>query len=199
MIKNIIFDLGGVLVDFDPKSSMNNHIDKKYHSLFFENVYHSQEWYDLDKGLITVEQAYEKMSSRLPECLYESLNTILYDHEGEMPPIAEMYSVVKHLKNSGFNLYLLSNCPVWFDTYKNSVPACKFFDGFVISAQYNQNKPEKEIYYTLLNEFNLKAEECFFIDDSKANTDAAEEIGIKSYCFADGDIDKLMNIFKELT
>lgn len=191
MIKNIVFDLGGVLVDFNPQKRLAYHFEEKYHDLIFQNVYNSAEWKAMDKGTLTLEEAYEAMCSRLPSEFHEKVRCIVFNHEDEMPPIDEMYPIVRSLKENGYNLYLLSNCPDWFDSYKKSVPACDFFDGFIISACYNQSKPDKDIYYTLFNEFNLKADECFFIDDSKANTDAAENIGMKSFCFVQRDFEKL--------
>ena len=108
-----------------------------------------------------------------------------------MPPIAEMYPVVKALKENGYKIYLLSNCPDWFDDFKKSVPAFAFFDGFIISAYYNEIKPEEKIYKALFNEFSLNPEECFFIDDMQANIDTANRLGMKTHCFANRDFEKL--------
>ena len=102
-------------------------------------------------------------------------------------------SEVKELKEKGYKIYLLSNCPSWFDEFKKSVPAFDFFDGFIISAKYNLIKPGKEIFDVLFNEFSLKAEECFFIDDSPANVTTANEIGMTAHCFSKHEISKLID------
>ncbi|MBP9988745.1 MAG: HAD family phosphatase, partial [Ruminococcus sp.] len=191
MIKNIVFDLGGVIADFNPECRLAFHFEQKDRKIIYDNVYGSNEWVEMDKGTISLEETYEKMCSKLPNKFHEKVRHIIYDHTTEMPPIDEMYDVVKSLKENGYKIYLLSNCPDWFDDFKNSVPALGFFDGFIISAWYNQIKPEKDIYLTLLEKFGLKAEECFFIDDSAKNIKTADELGMKSFCFAERDFDAL--------
>ena len=145
----------------------------------------------MDKGDISVEEALKKMTSRLPERLHAEVRRMVLERETEMPPIAEMYPVVKALKENGYKIYLLSNCPDWFDDFKKSVPAFAFFDGFIISAYYNEIKPDEKIYKALFNEFSLKPEECFFIDDMQANIDTANRLGMNTHCFADRDFEKL--------
>ncbi len=191
MIKNIVFDMGGVLVDFDPIRSVKNHFAPEDRDAVLTNVFRSKEWSAMDKGDLSVEEALEKMNRRLPERLHAEVRKMVVEREAEMPPINEMYPVVKGLKEKGYKIYLLSNCPDWFDDFKKSVPVFAFFDGFIISAYYNEIKPEENIYRILFRKFSLKPEECFFIDDMQANIDAAERLGMNAHCFAGRDIEKL--------
>lgn len=191
-IKNIIFDMGGVLIDFDAKRSLSTHFDPKYHNLINEKTFASQEWKLMDKGDYEVEEAIEIMCRDLPAELHDEVSKMILDREGEMPPIKEMYPIVKALHEKGYKIYLLSNCPMWFDDFKKSVPAFDFFDGFIISARYNLIKPEKEIYEVLFREFSLKPEECFFVDDSPANIETSKTLGMVGHCFNDKDTDKLI-------
>ncbi len=195
-IKNIVFDMGGVLVDFDAKRSLTTHFDPKYHEIINEKTFASPEWRLMDKGDYEVEEAISIMCKDLPYELHGEVRKMILDHEGEMPPIKEMYPIVKSLKENGYNIYLLSNCPGWFDDFKKSVPVFDFFDGFIISAKYNLIKPEKEIYEVLFSEFSLAPEECFFIDDSPANIATARELGMYGHCFNDKDTDKLTAAFR---
>ncbi|MBR6531363.1 MAG: HAD family phosphatase [Clostridia bacterium] len=190
-IKNIVFDMGGVLVDFDAKRSLATHFDPEYHELINEKTFASPEWKLMDKGDYEVEEAIEIMCRELPSGLHNEVRTMILDHEGEMPPIEEMFPIVKRLKENGYNIYLLSNCPGWFDDFKKSVPAFDFFDGFIISAKYNLIKPGEEIYKVLFREFSLIPEECFFIDDSPANIEAARKLGMQGHCFDDKSFDRL--------
>lgn len=191
MIKSIVFDMGGVLVDFNPERSLKNHFPPEYRDAVRDSVFLSPEWKKMDKGEISVEQAIETMTSRLPQSLYTEVGKMVLEREAEMPPIAEMYPIVKTLKENGYGIYLLSNCPDWFYEFKKSVPAFTFFDGFIISADYNEIKPNERIYRILLEKYSLKPEECFFIDDMQANIDTAMRLGMSAHCFADRDLERL--------
>ncbi|MBP3443036.1 MAG: HAD family phosphatase [Clostridia bacterium] len=192
-ITTIVFDLGGVLVDFDAKRSLSTHFSPEYHNLINEKTFTSETWKLMDKGDLEVEEAIEIMCRDLPSELHDEVSKMVLDHEGEMPPIEEMYPIVKKLREKGYRIYLLSNCPSWFDEFKKSVPALDFFDGFIISAKYNLIKPGKEIFNVLFNEFSLKADECFFIDDSPANIATAKELGMSAHCFSKHSINELID------
>lgn len=192
-IKTIVFDMGGVLVDFDAKRSLSTHFDEKYHDLINEKTFASETWKLMDKGDFEVEEAIKIMCREIPAELHDEVSRMILDHEGEMPPISEMYPLAKTFKENGYKIYLLSNCPAWFDEFKKSVPAFEFFDGFIISAKYNLIKPGKEIFNVLLNEFSLNAEECFFIDDSPANVATAKELGMEAHCFSKLKVNELID------
>lgn len=195
-ITTIVFDMGGVLVDFDAKRSLATHFAPEYHELINEKTFASQTWKLMDKGDFEVEEAIEIMCRELPAELHEEVSRMILDHEGEMPPIEGMYPIAKKLKENGYKIYLLSNCPAWFDEFKKSVPAFEFFDGFIISAKYNLIKPGKEIFDVLFNEFSLEAEECFFIDDSPANVATAKELGMKAHCFSKLKVNELIDALR---
>lgn len=195
-ITTIVFDMGGVLVDFDAKRSLSTHFEEKYHNLINEKTFASETWKLMDKGDFSVEEAIRIMCREIPAELHDEVSRMILDHEGEMPPISEMYPLAKTFKENGYKIYLLSNCPAWFDEFKKSVPAFEFFDGFIISAKYNLIKPGKEIFNVLLNEFSLNAEECFFIDDSPANVATAKEIGMTAHCFNKNNFDKLIDALR---
>ena len=195
-IKNIVFDFGGVIVDFDPDRSLNSHFPERLHKTIKKETYLSSEWVEMDKGTIEVDAAVEIMCSRLPEELRAEAAKMILDHETEMPPIEIMYPVVEALHKKGYKIYLLSNCPMWLYEYGKAVPAMQFFDGLIVSAEYNQVKPQKDIYLTLFNKFELQPSECFFIDDSEKNIETGRQVGMKAHCFADKNIERLKSALR---
>lgn len=195
-VKNIIFDMGGVLVDFDPDRSLRSHFPEEVHGLIKKNTFLSDEWREMDRGTIEVEDAVKIMCARLPEELRAEASQMILDHDTEMPAIENMYPVVEALSKSGYKIYLLSNCPMWLYEFSKHISAFRFFDGFIVSAEYNQIKPDEDIYHTLFAKFNLVPSECFFIDDSIKNVETGLKLGMKAHCFADKDIDKLKAALK---
>jgi len=191
-VKNIIFDMGGVIIDFRPEFTLKKYFDsEKDRELILQNVFKSSVWQDLDRGIATDEQMMDYACAHLPPHLHKKVCHILKNWFDEMPPKKGMFEVVQALKENGYKIYLLSNVSKSFYTQKDNIPAFSLFDGFLISADYLLLKPEKEIYEKLFEVFNLKPEECFFIDDMQKNVDGAANAGMAGYCFSDGDIEKL--------
>ena len=190
-IKNIIFDMGGVLVDFNPERMMSRHFPSELHETIKKETFLSAEWKEMDKGTIEVKDAVDIMCSRLPEKLREEAAKMIIDHDTEMPPIEEMYPVVEALYNSGYSIYLLSNCPMWLYEFSEHIPVFRFFKGYIVSAEYKCIKPDKELYFRLFEKFNIEPSECFFIDDSDKNIETALLLGMKGHCFADRNVESL--------
>ena len=97
--------------------------------------------------------------------------------------IEEMQQWVYELKKGGYHLYILSNAPVIFEEYAYTYSFTDLFDGAVYSGSIQLSKPDKAIYYYLLDKYQLKAEECFFIDDKSCNVEAAKECGIEAMVY----------------
>lgn len=190
-VKNIVFDFGGVLVDFKPERSLKNHFSEEYRELVKKHTFESEEWQEMDRGTYPTEEAVRIMCSHLPDNLRQEAAKMILDREREMPPIDEMYPVVRDLHNNGYKIYLLSNCPVWLYEFKKHIPALELFDGLIVSAEYRQIKPEEAVYHTLFEKFGLIPSECFFIDDSPRNIETGVRVGMKAHCFADRNIDRL--------
>ncbi|MCQ2480066.1 MAG: HAD family phosphatase [Clostridia bacterium] len=198
MIKNIVFDFGGVLVDFNPKRMLNDNFLPEYHDIISKNVFQSIHWKNMDRGTESVDEAIHNMLPDIPFETRNKMREIILDREGQMPPIAEMTPIIEALYKGGYRLFVLSNCATWFHEFKKNIPAVECFEGFFISADYKLLKPERKIYETFLNEFNLSAEECLFIDDSPANIEAAEKIGFRTFLFDTRDFDGLKELIGTL-
>ena len=179
MYKNIIFDLGGVMVDFDPRSYLvdrfcNAEVEEKVAQLTFD----SEEWKQLDAGLITRTEANLKMLARAREygCAFE-VQGVLDDWMHILRPRLRMLELVRRLKNHGYCVYYLSNIPQDVLELLTERGVLAQFDGGVASCEVQVNKPDPQIYKALLKKYQLKASECVFIDDRLENVQAAFALG----------------------
>lgn len=201
MIRNIVFDMGKVLVGYDPMRVCRHHIeDPQDREQVCAAVFASPEWVQLDAGALPEEQAVKQMCSRVPERLWELVRLCMRDWDQyNMWQAPGMGDLVREMKRRGFGIYLCSNASERLLTcWQRVIPAADCFDGMLFSAEVKCIKPQKEIYHHLFERFHLNPEECFFIDDLQANIDGGRACGMDGYCFADGDIEKLKAALAEL-
>ena len=188
MIRNVIFDFGNVLARFEPRD-MVAHFEPNPRNadLLTEVVFDRLYWNDADAGTITDDETKTAFCTRLPPELHAVACNIYDAWPTLLPPIDGMATLVKDLKNRGYNLYLLSNISNKFADEYRGVPwlaeLFSLFDGLVFSAPIGLVKPHREIYEHLLTRFSLNADECVFIDDSPQNIDGCEAVGIRGILF----------------
>ncbi|MDA3811753.1 MAG: HAD family phosphatase, partial [Spirochaetaceae bacterium] len=173
MIRNIIFDLGNVLMDFQPMDYLNSkglnqvEIDFLYREIFLSN-----EWVELDRGTITREEALKTFCIRNPE--ESELIRSHSDFENILTPLSDNVQILKELKDKGYKLYYLTNYhDDLFEYSFNKFEFFKIFDGGVVSAHVKLIKPDIRIFQKILDKYFLKTEETLFIDDLKANVHTA--------------------------
>ncbi len=187
--------MGGVLIDLNLKRTLSEHFKEEYHDMILEKVFDSKLWRDMDAGLARAEDVIPQILPELPEETRELMGQMISNFYPYMPPLPKMEELIIRLKKAGYKVYLLSNAtPRFFDMYQN-VPALCLLDGFFISALYKLIKPHPEIYDAFCKKFNLKAEECFFIDDMPANISGAKAFGMQGFVF---DTKDLVGLEKEL-
>ncbi len=201
MVKNIVFDMGKVLVNYDAMKVCEYYIENLHdRRRVCTAVFVSPEWLMLDMGLLTEEQALKQICARLPERLHKAAVWCM-EHwtEYNMWTIREMEPVIRELKRKGFGIYLCSNASARLpQCYRQVLPAAECFDGILFSAQIKCMKPQREMYRYFFERFHLLPEECFFVDDLQVNIDSAKACGMDGYCFADGDTEKLKAILMTL-
>lgn len=198
MIENIIFDIGGVLVDYNPKTYLDKlSIENTKRNELNNIIFHNQKWKDCLNGIITNSELIEYLVN-------ENLN---YKNEIEqilskenlkymLPPKKDMIKYYKILKQRGYKIYLCSN--IIEDTYnyiKDNFEIIQIADGGVFSCFENVSKPNNEIYYNLINKYKIDIKKSIFIDDTKANIDSANRMGFKTILFKDiKQIEKILKI-----
>lgn len=184
MIKNIVFDMGNVIIRFDPELFMSRlGLAEEDRKLLKRELFVSLEWSRMDRGSLTDEEAAEIVCRRVPERLHDAVRRLVGMWDRPILPVEGMYELVEELKDMGYGIYLLSNASFRQHDYWPRVPASKFFDGTLISADVKLVKPQPEIYRLLCDKFSLVPEECVFIDDSTSNAEGAYFCGINALVF----------------
>ncbi len=197
MIKNIIFDLGNVLIHFQPEVYITQKgLHEAYHDLIMNEIFKSEEWVQLDRGTITRAQAKEIITARNKQA-ETVINEFMDDYHNMLNPIENNIKVLDILKEKGYHLYFLSN--FHDEAYQQLLERNKFFqlfDGGIISSHEKLLKPEEEIYFKLAEKYHILPEESFFIDDTKANVEMAEKLGFKIIHLENPD--RLVNTLQEV-
>ena len=186
IIKAIIFDLGNVLIDWNPLHVFNDtYFDSLEKRDFFLNHICTMDWNEQqDEGRSIVEATME-LIVKFPG--WEQPIRDYYGRWTEMlgGPIVESVEIFRQIKESGnYKTYALTNWQAGlFDIALVRYNFLYWFDGRVVSGEEKMRKPAPEFYQLLLNRYNLKAEEALFIDDNLRNIKAAEALGIRSIHF----------------
>ena len=184
MIRNILFDMGNVLIYFDRNLFMDRlGVSEEDKKLLMREVFLSVEWVRMDRGSMREADAVAGCCARLPEHLHDVAEKLIQMWDRPILPIPGMYELIEELKAKGYGIYLLSNASFRQHEYWPRIEASRFFDGTLISADEGVIKPQPEIYRLILERFGLKAEECFFIDDVPGNIEGAFYCGIPGAVF----------------
>ena len=178
-IVNVVFDLGGVLFSRDPRKFEPEFIE------YFSYIHLPQMprfWEDYDRGVVSFDEVvtsvadYNNSSRELAE---SNIRRSIVTQEA-IVPTAEL---IAKLREAGLCLFVLSNMSREFIDFLREQPVYRLFDGDVVSCEEGVIKPEAEIYNLLTERYNLDPSETLFIDDRKANIDAAEALGWQGYLF----------------
>jgi len=198
MIKNIIFDMGNVLIRFDRQELMERAgIAPEDRKLVNDRVFSSVEWVRLDRGSMTEPEAADSICRRLPERLQEKARRLVCHWDELVEPIEGVAELIYELKEKGYRLFLLSNISRRQREYWPRIPGSECFEGCLLSAEEGIMKPDDRIYSLILSRFSLAAEECVFIDDAPQNIEASQRNGIAGIMFY-GDAQELRKELSEL-
>jgi putative hydrolase of the HAD superfamily len=181
LIKNIIFDLGNVLLNFKPEILVNQITnDVKRTIEFIQKIIRNKIWVDLDKGLLTLDEAYKIYLAQFPE-EQDILKPFFANWIDYLTPIYENVNILKILKQKDFKIYILSNAMVEaYNVVRKRYDFFSLVDGEIISGIEKVGKPEPSIYKLLIKRYNLVPEESLFLDDVLANLRPAKKLGINT-------------------
>ena len=184
MIKHILFDMGQVLIRFDRDYFMARlGVPSEDRPLLMREVFLSVEWVQMDRGTVCEPEALRRICNRIPERLHGAADKLVSMWDRPILPIDGMYELIEELKQKGYGIYLLSNASLRQHDYWPRIPASRFFDGTIISADEKVMKPHPDYYRRAMEKFSLVPEECFFIDDVPANIEGALYCGIPGTVF----------------
>lgn len=192
MLKNIVFDLGNVLVKFDSNELIYSFFNKRQEEV--KSFYFDSLWNEYDQGLYSVEEMIEKGVKQFPE-LELSIEKLMYHWTEFVIPLKDNVAYIKDLKRFGYKVYILSNIPEDDTKYLRSCGVFDNIDGGVFSYEYKKIKPDPEIFNILLEKYNLKASECLFLDDRKDNVESASNLGFETIEVKDSS--KVIDLIKE--
>lgn len=186
--KNIVFDYGNVLGVFDPEYILRQFCDSEEDfPVLYDALY--ENWQGLDAGKADYVQCIETALSKLPERLHSQAKAFFKDWYLHCPPIFKTWEFVRELKEKNVPVYLLSNASVYFAEHAMEVcEVLKGFEGIFFSGPAGCAKPDGKIYQMLFERFDLKPEECFFIDDNADNIQASQALGMDGIVFT-GDVE----------
>lgn len=179
MIKNVIFDIGNVILKFDRDFLLKHFYDGKDYELLKKELFLN--WEMLDEDKLTLEEYQLDALNRLPSHLHSYAKSVLNYWEYYMHYSDGIIDLIMFLKEKGYKLYILSNMTRHFIKQAYKFPILKEFDGIVYSAPIKMIKPNPNIYEYLLNNYNLKGEECLFIDDTEKNLAGAARFNINTF------------------
>ena len=183
MYKNIIFDLGNVLLDFNPRGYLKSKISDDKLEDVFKAIFSSEEWVMLDRGTITEKEAINNIINRNSTYINE-INLAFDNWYDLLKPIEETVEILMSLKENGYKIYYLSNFhELAFGEVTKKNKFFELFDGGVVSYAEKLIKPEEEIYKLILERYKLNPNESIFVDDMEANVEGANKVGIKTILF----------------
>ena len=183
MIKNIVFDLGKVLVDFHPTEGMKKMgFSKEAINCFEKNIF-SGLWEECDRNPLGDKEIRALFKQRVKG--YEREVDMLWDNLWDVTGVyAYSHEWILSLKKRGYKVFILSNFGQRsFEINSHLYTFLEDVDGLLISYEIGKIKPEPEIYEALLERYSFSAKESVFIDDRKINVDAAILCGMKGIVF----------------
>lgn len=187
MIRNIVFDVGKVLIGWSPEKSMDmigfSEEEKQavMRALFTDKTI----WNEEDRGVMSMEELDDFFVSFAPE-IGDLIRKFHANAVVSVTPMEYSRKWISDLKTAGYGVYVLSNFGEYAQHRAVELGAINFLDlldGYIFSYSIHEVKPDRAIYDALCDKYDLKASECMFIDDVEDNVRGAEAAGMQGIVF----------------
>ncbi|MEE1227538.1 MAG: HAD family phosphatase [Lachnospiraceae bacterium] len=183
MKKIVVFDMGMVLVDFAWRKMLRNlGYEEDQVAMLGQAVYQNKLWSQFDRGSMSDQEIISKMKEESPNCI-EGIDKIMKTENfgNAVVPYSYAEDLTRMLHEEGYRVYILSNFGRrLFDIVQERFTFLQYVDGVIISAKYQQMKPEESIYQTLFKTYSVDPQEAVFFDDVEANCQAARALGMET-------------------
>lgn len=201
MIKNIIFDIGNVILNFNLSDVLPAFTDDEEEQKFIlDNIINSPEWLGnalIDTGYIKKEDAIEIVKDRTNHTNDKLISDFWNNYNEYAVVDNNVIELIKKLKNNNYNIYLLSNINPYTHEFVKKSGLFDIVNGYVLSYLEHQIKPYEGIYNTLIKRYNLIPEECLFIDDKEDNIITANKLGILGQKVEPDNYDSIINLLEK--
>ena len=200
MIKNIIFDLGNVIVNFNQEKIINHFTQvKEEHDYIIDQIFNAPEWRLMDLGEVSNEEAANLINQRNNNKYKELTERFLNEWYKVQTINQDTVEVAKKLFEQGYKIYVLSNMANLTYEYFKENQFFKLCDGIVISAHEHIKKPDERVFENLLNRYNLNPQECLFIDDDDTGRsyETANKLGISGRVVLPNDVISIKTMLME--
>jgi 2-haloacid dehalogenase len=180
----VVFDLGGVLLDWDPRHLYRKLFDDEAEMDRFLNEVCTPEWHRAHDLGVPPEQTTPPLAAAHPD--QAELIWAWTERSEEMlaGPIEGTVEILRSLKDAGVPCYALTNMESWtYPGRRERYPFLRWFDGTVVSGREGMAKPDRRIFELLLDRFGLTAAATVMIDDSPVNVEAARGAGMQAVHF----------------
>lgn len=195
MITTLIFDIGNVLVAFDWQANLKAcGFSEEKREAIANAVYRSEDWNEMDRGVLTLEEVTQRFVRRLPQ-YEEDIRRLITDTRATISRYPYTKPLLRALRAAGFKTYYLSNYGEFgYEQTKDQLDFISLMDGGLFSYEVKMIKPNPWIFAELLARYDINPAEAVFFDDNPLNVKAAQKMGLQAEVFTEvGQVEKFLN------
>lgn len=201
MIKNIVFDIGNVILNFDIDDVLNRFTNDEFEKKFiFENIINSPEWLKnglIDTGFVSIDDAISIVQDRTNHINDYLIERFWKTYNDYAEVDKRLLEIIRRLKNNNYKIFLLSNINPYTHEFINKSNLLEVVDGYVFSYQEHMIKPFDSIYNILIQRYSIIPSESLFIDDNQKNVDTGNKLGFISKKVEPDCYDSVLEVLKE--